>query len=319
MQYGKLQHSERRHSNTSSMNVKIWLQAFRLRTLPLALSCIAMGGFLAASANAFRWDIFLLCISTTILLQILSNLANDYGDSVHGADSHDRKGPKRAVQSGAISAQQMKTAVIVFVLLCLVSGVTLLIVSFGLDWKAILFFLGLGLLSIMAAIAYTVGKKPYGYAGLGDFSVLIFFGLVGVMGSYYLFTKEISGYQLLPALSCGFFSIGVLNVNNIRDIESDRKAGKFSIPVRIGRANAIKYHWFLICAGILSTIVFTFLTSHTIWQWSFLLSTPLFIVNGVAVSKKPSMQLDPYLKQMALATLVFVLLFGVGLILSEKL
>jgi 1,4-dihydroxy-2-naphthoate polyprenyltransferase len=195
----------------------------------------------------------------------------------------------------------------------------LLIVSFGLDWKAILVFLGLGVLSIIAAIAYTVGKKPYGYAGLGDFSVLIFFGLVGVMGSYYLFTKEISGYQLLPALSCGFFSIGVLNVNNIRDIESDRNAGKFSIPVRIGRTNAIRYHWFLICAGILSAIVFTFLTSQAIWQWLFLLSTPLFIINGVAVSTKPSVQLDPYLKQMALATLIFVLLFGAGLILSEKL
>jgi 1,4-dihydroxy-2-naphthoate octaprenyltransferase len=298
--------------------VKVWLQAFRLRTLPLALSCIAMGGFLAASANAFRWDIFLLCILTTIFLQILSNLANDYGDSVHGADSIDRKGPKRTVQSGAISAQQMKSAVVIFVALCLISGVTLLVVSFGLNWKAILFFLGLGLLSIVAAIAYTVGKKPYGYAGLGDFSVLIFFGLVGVMGSYYLFTKELSGYQLLPALSCGFFSIGVLNVNNIRDIESDRKAGKFSIPVRIGRVNAIRYHWLLLLMGIFCTVLYTFLTFDSLWQWMFVLSIPMFLKNGLAVSRKPSTQLDPYLKQLALSTLFFVLLFGAGLILSTR-
>ena len=298
------------------MNIKIWLHAFRLRTLPLALSCIAMGGFLAFSANAFRWDIFLLCILTTIFLQVLSNLANDYGDSIHGADSLDRKGPARAVQSGAISAQQMKGAVIIFVFLCLVSGVSLLLVSFGLNWKAILFFFGLGLLSILAAIAYTVGKKPYGYAGLGDFSVLIFFGLVGVMGSYYLFTKEITWFQILPALSCGFFSIGVLNVNNIRDIESDRKAGKFSIPVRIGHKNAVRYHWLLIFAGLLSAVVYTLLTYTSAWQWLFLLSVPLFVKNGLAISQKRSHQLDPYLKQMALSTLVFVLLFGAGLILS---
>lgn len=299
------------------MNFKIWLRAFRLRTLPLSLSCIAMGGFLAASTASFRWDIFLLCVLTTIFLQILSNLANDYGDSIHGADSIDRKGPSRAVQSGAISARQMKTAVVVFVLLCLGSGVSLLLVSFGVNWRAMFFFFCLGLLSILAAIAYTVGKKPYGYIGLGDFSVLIFFGLVGVLGSYYLFTKEFSAYKILPALSCGFFSIGVLNINNIRDIESDQKAGKFSIPVRIGRNKSIVYHWFLIIAGIISAVVYTFLTAREPWQWLFLLSVPLFLKNCLAVSQKPSDQLDPYLKQMALSTLAFVLLFGIGLILSR--
>ncbi len=300
------------------MDFKIWLHAFRLRTLPLAISCIAMGGFLAVADEAFQWDIFLLCILTTILLQILSNLANDYGDSVHGADSIDRKGPQRAVQSGKISTTQMKTAVIIFVVLCLVSGSMLLIVSFGINWQAILFFFCLGLLSIAAAIAYTVGQKPYGYAGLGDLSVLIFFGLVGVLGSYYLFAQRISWPQILPALSCGFFSIGVLNVNNIRDIESDRIAGKFSIPVRIGRDKAIRYHWFLLLAGIFSAIAYSLLTATSWWSWIFLFSLPLFLRNGLAVTKKPSDQLDPYLKQMALSTLVFVVLFGLGLILSMK-
>jgi 1,4-dihydroxy-2-naphthoate octaprenyltransferase len=298
------------------MVVKVWLQAFRLRTLPLSLSCIAMGGFLAASVNAFRWDIFLLCILTTIFLQILSNLANDYGDSVHGADNVSRKGPSRAVQSKAISAGQMKTAVAIFVVLCLVSGVTLLLISFGVNWTAILFFFGLGVLSILAAIAYTMGRKPYGYIGLGDLSVLLFFGLVGVMGSYYLFTQHFSGLAILPALSCGFFSIGVLNVNNIRDIESDRQAGKFSIPVRIGKANAVKYHWFLLIGGLFTALLYSLLDYKSPTQFLFLLSAPLFASIGTAVSRKPSADLDPYLKRMALSTLLFVLLFGIGLILA---
>jgi len=298
------------------MNAKPWLQAFRLRTLPLSLSCIFMGGFLASAAGAFRWDIFALCVVTTIFLQILSNLANDYGDSIHGADSADRKGPSRAVQSGVISAAQMRTAVIVFIVLCLVSGISLLFVSFGLEWRGIVFFLGLGVLSIAAAIAYTVGRKPYGYMGLGDISVLIFFGLVGVMGSSYLFTKTLLVYQVLPALSCGLFAIGVLNINNIRDIESDRKAGKFSIPVRIGRDRAIVYHWFLIGTGWLTAIVYTAITYHSPWQFLFVLSVPLFLKNGLAVSRKPSHELDPFLKQMALSTLAFVFLFGAGILLS---
>src|SRR6478609_5620599 len=275
------------------MNVKAWLQAFRLRTLPLALSSIAMGGFLAASAGAFRWSIFLLCVTTTVFLQVLSNLANDYGDSINGADHDGRKGPSRAVQSGAISAAQMKNAIILFVLLSLVSGISLLFISFGWNWSALLFFFGLGVLSIGAAIAYTVGKKPYGYIGLGDFSVLIFFGLVGVMGSYYLFTKSISWREILPALSCGFFSIGVLNINNIRDIESDRQAGKFSIPVRIGKEKAVMYHWCLLIAGIASSITYMILSYQSPLQFLFCITILLFLRNGMAVSRKPSAELDP--------------------------
>jgi 1,4-dihydroxy-2-naphthoate octaprenyltransferase len=296
--------------------MKIWVKAFRLRTLPLAVSCIAMGGFLASAAGAFQWNIFILCVVTTIFLQILSNLANDYGDSIHGADSADRKGPQRVVQSGAVTPAQMRTAVIIFVLLSLASGITLLLTAFGFEWNAILFFFGLGVLSIFAAIAYTVGRRPYGYAGLGDLSVLVFFGFVGVIGSYYLFTKTFSYFEILPALSCGLFSIAVLNINNIRDIESDRKAGKFSIPVRIGREKAIIYHWILLLSGILAAIIYTSLRFNSPWQLLFIISIPLFIANGRAVSSKPSQELDPYLKQMALSTLVFVLTFGLGLLIS---
>jgi 1,4-dihydroxy-2-naphthoate octaprenyltransferase len=275
-----------------------------------------MGGFLAASINAFRWDIFLLCISTTIFLQVLSNLANDYGDSIHGADSTDRKGPSRAVQSGLISKQEMISAIIIFTLLALCSGISLLFVSFGLNWNAIVFFFGLGLLSILAALGYTLGRKPYGYIGLGDFSVLIFFGLVGVLGSYYLFTQRFSFYQIFPALSCGLFSIGVLNINNIRDIESDKKAGKFSIPVRIGKEKAVAYHWFLLITGLTCAVVYNIATYQSPFQFLFLLSAPLFIRNGVVVQQKQTQALDPYLKQMALSTLLFVILFGLGVLLA---
>lgn len=296
--------------------MKAWLHAFRLRTLPLAISCIGMGSFLAAAEGFFRLDIFLLAVLTTIFLQILSNLANDYGDAVSGIDSDERKGPKRAVQSGAISKTQMRNAMVLFVMLSLASGITLLLVAFGLNWSALLFFFGLGLLSIVAAIAYTVGKRPYGYVGLGDISVLLFFGIVGVGGSYYLFTQIINWMVLLPALSCGLFSIGVLNINNIRDIESDQKAGKYSIPVRIGKQNAAIYHIAISLVGVLSAVVFVILNYVAIWQLLFLLTSPFLYSINVAVLNKPSDQLDPYLKKMAISTLLFVLLFGIGLLVS---
>ncbi len=294
--------------------MKAWVSAFRLRTLPLALSCIGMGGFLAAGAGKFDGLIFSLCCLTTIFLQVLSNLANDYGDSVHGADHAERKGPQRAVQSGSIQPWQMRNAIIFFSTLSFGSGITLLLVSFGLDWRAILFFLALGLLCIAAAVAYTVGKKPYGYMGLGDLSVMIFFGLVGVLGSYYLFTHQISVHVILPALSCGFFSMAVLNINNIRDIDSDKMAGKFSVPVRIGKTNAVRYHWILLASGLTTAVVYTLLQFQSSYQFLFLFSAPLFIVNGLAVSGKASEELDPYLKQMALSTLAFVVLFGTGVL-----
>jgi 1,4-dihydroxy-2-naphthoate octaprenyltransferase len=293
-----------------------WLSAIRLRTLPLALSSIGMGGFLAAAVNKFDWTIFLLCCLTTVCLQILSNLANDYGDSVNGADHAGRKGPQRAVQSGAISMTQMKAAVIITASLSFVSGISLLWVSLEWNQNEFLTFLGLGILCILAAIAYTVGKKPYGYAGLGDVSVLLFFGLVGVMGSSYLMTKNLEWLQLLPALSCGLFSVAVLNINNIRDIESDMAAGKFSVPVRIGKKNAALYHSFLLIGGTVTSLIYVALNFHTAWQLMFLLVFPILVKIMIAVKNEPSEKLDPWLKRMALTTLLFVILFGVGMVLS---
>lgn len=296
--------------------IKNWIEAFRLRTLPLALASIGMGSFLAAAVEQFSWLIFSLTALTTIFLQILSNLANDYGDTQNGADSIDREGPKRAVQSGAISSKAMLNAMILFAILSLGSGVSLLYFALQ-SWTLILIFFGLGILSIIAAVTYTAGSKPYGYAGLGDLSVFLFFGWLGVMGTYFLHTQSFNWLILLPATTCSCFSVAVLNINNIRDIHSDEKAGKITIPVRIGRPKAVKYHFTLLTIGILSAVVFMYLTTNSIWAYLFVLVLPLLIINAKAVAtNKAALEIDPYLKQMALTTLLFVIIFGIGLLLS---
>ncbi len=296
------------------MSAKAWISAARPRTLPLALSSIGMGSFLAASVASFSLRIFLLCAFTTIFLQVLSNLANDYGDSVHGADSQERQGPQRAVQSGAISSRQMRAAMILFALLSLFTGIWLLYEALkDASLRTVGLFFGLGLCAIAAAVTYTAGKRPYGYAGLGDISVLLFFGLLGVLGTFYLHTQSFNSILVLPALSCGFFATAVLNVNNIRDIESDRKAGKKSIPVRLGREAAVRYHWLLLGTGLLCAVAYVGLTYRSPWQLIFLVTVPLLLRNALAVKKnRTASQLDPYLKQMALTTLLFVLTFGLG-------
>lgn len=286
--------------------------------MPLALSSIAMGAFLAGYKDTFNTQVLIFSAITTVFLQILSNLANDYGDSIHGADSSDREGPQRAVQSGLISKKAMKMAIIIFVILSLVSGLFLLYISLGFQTELFLPFFLLGLVAIAAAITYTAGARPYGYAGLGDISVMIFFGIVGVLGSFYLHSQgKVSADLILPALSCGFFSVAVLNVNNIRDIESDRAAGKRSIPVRVGRSSAAIYHWFLLVIGWLCAILYTIANYSSPLQLIYLISLPLFIRNGIVVYKhKSAQELDPYLRQLAVSTLMFVLLFGLGLSLS---
>ena len=290
-----------------------WLHALRLRTLPLALSSILMGSFLAAYHQAFRWEVFFLAALTTVFLQVLSNLSNDYGDSIHGADSSEREGPVRAVQSGIIELNEMKKAIISLSFLSLISGLFLLYISLQ-DIKFFLLFLVFGLVAIWAAITYTAGRRPYGYVGLGDISVFVFFGLLGVTGSYFLHHLSFNSSILWPSISLGCFSTAVLNINNIRDIESDKKAGKLSIPVRLGRKKAITYNWLLIIIGNLSLI--TFALANQAWGSLLgLFALPLMIKVGKAVQTKTNVsQLDPFLKIMAISTLLWVIFFGVGLI-----
>jgi len=296
----------------SKTTIKSWIIAARLRTLPLAFSSILVGSVLAWNDGATDLRVVGLTLLTAILLQILSNFANDYGDAVSGVDSDQRKGPDRMVQSGAITKAAMRNALIVSSVLTLISGILLLFLAFPDNWQLMLIFFGVGLLAIAASIKYTVGKNPYGYAGFGDVFVFVFFGLVAVAGTYFLQTKSFEWNILLPAASLGFFAVGVLNVNNIRDIETDLASGKYSIPVRIGREKAGIYHALLISAGLLTSIVFVLLNYGHAFQLAFILLGGLFLKNIRAVQSKTGHELDPHLKQMAIATLLFSAVFSVG-------
>ena len=261
------------------IEMNTWIKAFRLRTLPLAFSSILMAAFLAYYSGHFQVLILVLSLFTTLFLQVLSNLANDYGDAVSGVDGSDRGGPKRAVQSGAITRGQMKIAIILCAFLAFISGFILIIYVFRDHWLNLLVFLTLGIGAIAAAIKYTMGSNPYGYSGFGDLFVFIFFGLVGVFGGYYLFNRDLEIIFLLPAISCGLLSVGVLNVNNIRDISSDRKAGKRSIPVIIGKEKAIIYHGFLIVGSFLSSIIFVSILMPSFFGYAFLGLIPFFFLS----------------------------------------
>lgn len=307
----------------SSVNVidrpfKAWLSAARPRTLFLALAAIGMGSFLAAAAGSLNWAVALLALLTAVGLQILSNLANDYGDSLHGADSDMREGPQRAVQAGHISPGAMRRAMALAALLTMAAGLALVWLAFGAEGiLLVILFLALGLAAVWAAVAYTAGSKPYGYAGLGDLAVFVFFGWVGVVGPYVLQTGQLDWAVFLPATSCGLFAVAVLNINNIRDIQSDSRAGKHSIPVRLGAHKARLYHWLLLVGGGLMAVVYVLLAFRSPWQFLFLLSVPLLLRNGLTVWRaRTAAALDPMLKQMSLTTLFFVLTFGVGQLLG---
>jgi len=295
----------------------VWLNAARPRTLPLSLAGIITGTGLAAAGGAFRWLVALLCVLTAILLQILSNLANDYGDSLHGADHVERRGPKRAVQSGLVTPAEMRRAIVITALAAIVAGLLLLWFAFGREaFSSTLLFILLGGAAIGAAITYTAGRLPYGYAGLGDLSVLIFFGWLGVLGSYFVQAQRFDAALLLPATACGLLAVAVLNVNNIRDLESDRLAGKHSIPVRLGLRRARVYHWLLLALAVASALAYVWLVYTSPWQLLFLLAVPMLVRNGLAVGRAEDLAtLNPWLKQLSLAALAFAALFALGQVL----
>ena len=297
--------------------IKHWISAFRLKTLPLAISNTLVGSALAVMDGGFRWSVFVLAALTTVLLQILSNMANDYGDFVNGKDTAERVGPKRMVQSGEISVPTMLKGMIVVGVLCAITGVSLIwIGTRGIDISNMLIFGVLGVAAIAAAIKYTVGKNPYGYRGLGDLFVFIFFGLVGVIGTYFMHTQSFRWDLLLPASSIGFLSMGVLNMNNMRDYEADKNAGKRTIVVAMGERNAALYHLFLMSGSILLTVIFTLTNYHSSRQWLFLLCTPLLVLNLKKVfSYKNGLELYPELPRVSMAALVFALMFLLGIIL----
>jgi len=298
-------------------NTQIWLSAFRLRTLPLAVSATTLGSLMAYAENRFRWSVFIFGTLTTLLLQILSNLANDYGDARKGTDNEHRLGPLRVTQSGLVSIRQMQWMIALFVVLSLASGS--LLIWFGLrgDTKVLylLFFL-LGFSAIYAAIKYTIGKRPYGYVGFGDIMVFIYFGILGVAGTYFLHTHTLHASILLPASSVGLFSAGVLNLNNLRDHENDAINGKNTLVVRMGVPWAKTYHVILLLTALILAVIFTVLHFESYYQLIFLLPVPLLIsdINTVITNTVP-VELNRELKRLAMATLLFSLSFGIGLVL----
>ena len=295
-----------------------WLLAARPRTLLLAVASIGMGILLAVSTNQADVTVSALCLLTAVLLQILSNFANDYGDSLHGADNAERVGPERAVQGGLVSLAAMRRAVIVTASLVVISGSALIAAALGpAELLLSLAFVALGGAAVWAAIAYTATANPYGYAGLGDVMVFLFFGWAAVLGTYYLQAGQLTWSLLLPATASGLLATAVLNVNNIRDLKSDKKVGKNSLPVRLGPRRARVYHALILLGSALAAFAYVFLTYRSAWQFLFVLALPLLALNGVRVWRgRDPAALDPLLKQMSIAALVFTLLFGVGQILA---
>lgn len=296
--------------------MKHWVEAARLRTLPLSVSGIIVGSFYAMSQGMFNWNIVIFALLTTLGLQILSNFANDYGDGVKGTDNDDRIGPKRAIQSGVISPAEMKRAMMITSVITLLFAVTL--IYFAFKEKYLLFsliFLALGILAIASAIRYTVGKGAYGYRGYGDLFVFIFFGMVSTFGVYFMFSKTLDWLLLLPATSIGFLSVGVLNLNNMRDEESDRKAGKNTIVVKNGGAWAKKYHFFLVVSAMVLVLIFAFLNDFHFDQYIFLVAYfPLTSHLMTVYKNKTPRLLDPELKKLAITTFLLAVLLALCLI-----
>ncbi|AOW20243.1 1,4-dihydroxy-2-naphthoate polyprenyltransferase [Urechidicola croceus] len=298
--------------------IKHYIQAARLRTLPLSISGIIVGSTLAHSQGLFDWKIFFLAILTTIGFQVLSNFANDYGDGVKGTDNEDRIGPKRALQSGVISPKQMLNAMKITGVITLIIALLLIYFSFGKEnfgYSVLFFFLGIS--SIVAAIKYTVGKNAYGYSGLGDVFVFLFFGLLSVCGSYFLFTKQLNFTIFLPAASIGLLSAGVLNLNNMRDRESDAKVGKNTLVVKIGDEFAKYYHYYLIISAFLLALLYVMIHYKSYIQFLFLIAfIPIFKHLYVVSKNMNPKKLDPELKKLALSTFLFAILLGLGTILA---
>ena len=302
-----------------------WIKAARLRTLPLSMSGIIMGSFIARwklleQGKTWDWTIFALALLVTLLYQVLSNFANDYGDGVKGTDQNRiGEAEQRAVASGKISAKQMRNAMFLFAILSLVATLVLLYKAFFPDFiNEFYTFIGLGVACILAAIGYTVGKKPYGYLGLGDLMVFIFFGLVSVCGSYFLFTKTFYWDMLLPASAIGLLSAAVLNLNNMRDIENDEKSGKKTLALRLGFKNAMIYEMVILMLPPILVLIYMFLEGleeqGKYYAFIFFITVfPLTALRRKMMEVKEPKELDPFLKQVGIITLLMSVLVAFGL------
>ena len=297
--------------------VRAYITSFRVRTLPLSLSGVLLGSLLAASDGYFKTTTFVWAMLTTVALQILSNLANEVGDLTKGTDNEHRLGPIRSAQSGALSMREMVQAMIVFGVIAIITGSLLIYEAFRdlLNWKSIALFIAGGA-SIVAAVKYTVGKSAYGYRGLGDLFVFIFFGVVSVMGSYFAMSGVLPWICVLPAAAIGFLSSGVLNMNNIRDIENDSVCGKRTIPVILGIQGAKIYHFVITLLAVICLVLYSMLHSAGWTGYLFLLTLPLLVMHLKSVYRGEGRALDSQLKFLSITTLLIALLLGFGQLLS---
>ena len=292
--------------------IRIWLSAARPRTVLLSLAGVMMGGFLAASTGFFHPVIVALAALTALLLQILSNLANDYGDFKKGLDNPDRMGPQRVMQSGQLTDRQMRRGMVLLGILTLLSGAALLLTAWAYtSWKELIVFALLGLGAIAAALLYTLGKHPYGYRGLGDLFCFLFFGWVAVVGTFYLAANRFDPLVLLPATAMGFLSNAVLNINNMRDHANDKANGKSTLVVKLGLKRAFIYHVVLIVGAFVCLSLFLCLRRALWYAYAFWLLFPLFLQDLITIRKKfESGHLDPMLPRQVVKTFLLALVFG---------
>lgn len=298
------------------MKLKLWIQAARLRTLPLSVSGIIVGSALAFSSVGFNAMLFGLLMLTTILLQVLSNFANDVGDYEHGTDNAERIGPQRGLQAGGLSLKEMKCGVAVAAVVAFLSGVAMLYTAFGIDanfWA----FLAFGILTIIAALRYTMGRNPYGYRGLGDVMVLVFFGWATTIGSYYIICQQITWQILVLGFGIGFLSMGVLNINNMRDAETDAKTGKRTIIVKLGVKFGQVYHLILCVLGVSAFAVCILADRKPLALLWILPPAVLLIMHGIRIFTCSNVKtIDPELKKLSLSTLLMAVLFGLCVVLG---
>ncbi|WP_373074428.1 1,4-dihydroxy-2-naphthoate octaprenyltransferase [Zeaxanthinibacter enoshimensis] len=269
-----------------------------------------MGTALAAFYQQTNTAVFILALLTTVGLQVTSNFANDYGDGVRGTDNEDRIGPKRALQAGMLSRAELKKGIIISVVINIVLITLLLSTAFtSSEFWTFAVFLGLGLASIWAAIRYTVGASAYGYRGLGDLFVFLFFGLLSVLGTLYLYTQELTMLALLPAVTTGALSTAVLNLNNLRDFHSDKKAGKNTLVVKLGLNRGKIYHFLLLGTALLCMVIFAALTTGVSWTSFYMLAFIPLVLHARTVSRVTDPLLfDPELKKLALSTFLLAFL-----------
>ena len=310
------------------VKLKTWIRAARPRTLLLSFSGVLLGGFLACDKvlepvvpEASRrvegptfWFTLIFCALTAILLQVLSNLANDFGDFKKGTDSAKRVGPQREMQSGSINEREMRRGIAIVSALCLLIGGILIFVLTRLTWQELAVFTVLGLGAVLAAVLYTLGRHPYGYRGLGDLFCFLFFGWAAVAGTFYLATRTLDFSVLLPATAMGFMSNAVLNINNMRDYENDKASGKNSLVVKLGLKNAFLYHCLLIVGAFVCLTVFLILKHAPVYAYLFLLLFLLFFKDLRAIKNTKPEQLDPFLGRQVKHTFLLVVVYGVLLL-----